>query len=292
MFKGIVKPKEQLNISRTKLVYKPMTATVTEPSVAHVLEEALETAEDGLFVVAPDAETIEGLVEVLAADSPSVRLLAEPAALKDVMADFLLGSRAANHVESGTLEIKTYDEGTNALLITDASVVAVVRAADRVAGLTTDDEAFIGSANDRFREIWNTAEPYHLRTPSLDRVRETLRAELGDATVDDFDAMLSSLDTARGDGQDLDEVTISLLVAAKNEDLLYDISKWGENVGIASKATFSRTKTRLEEDGLIETEKVPIDVGRPRLRLKLADERLLEASESELAGVARSMLAA
>ncbi len=30
--------------------------------------------------------------------------------------------------------------------------------------------------------------------------------------------------------------------------------------------------------GLIDTEKVPIDVGRPRLRLKIGDERLQEAT--------------
>jgi len=73
--------------------------------------------------------------------------------------------------------------------------------------------------------------------------------------------------------------------------LLYDISKWGEDVGIASKATFSRTKTRLEELGLIDTEKVPIDVGRPRLRLKLGDERLHDADAEEIASVAQSMIA-
>ncbi|PWG73380.1 hypothetical protein DF186_23370, partial [Enterococcus hirae] len=79
----------------------------------------------------------------------------------------------------------------------------------------------------------------------------------------------------------------SLLVAAKNDVLLYDISKWGEDVGIASKATFSRTKTKLEDMGLIDTEKVPIDVGRPRLRLKLGDDRLRDANTDQLAGVAQ-----
>ncbi|RJX46853.1 hypothetical protein DP106_15410, partial [Halonotius pteroides] len=93
------------------------------------------------------------------------------------------------------------------------------------------------------------------------------------------------------DGTGLDEVTVSLLVAARNGDLLYDISRWGEDVGIASKATFSRTKTRMEESGVIETEKVPIDVGRPRLRLRLGDERLDVDDESEFARVARSLLA-
>jgi predicted transcriptional regulator len=61
-------------------------------------------------------------------------------------------------------------------------------------------------------------------------------------------------------------------------------------VGIASKATFSRTKTKLEDMGLIDTEKVPIDVGRPRLRLKLGDDQLKSANTDQLASVAMSML--
>jgi hypothetical protein len=122
-------------------------------------------------------------------------------------------------------------------------------------------------------------------------VRSSLEAEIGEGTAADFDSVLSSLATARGDGDGLDEVTISLLVAAKNEELLYDISKWGEDVGIASKATFSRTKTDLEDLGLLDTEKVPIDVGRPRLRLKFGDDRLADASSEELASVAQSLMA-
>ena len=89
----------------------------------------------------------------------------------------------------------------------------------------------------------------------------------------------------------LDEVAISLIVAAKNRVLLYDISKWGEDVGLASKATFSRTKTHLEDTGLIDTEKVPIDVGRPRLRLRFADEDLHDASIDDLLERARSRTA-
>jgi len=90
-----------------------------------------------------------------------------------------------------------------------------------------------------------------------------MAAEIGEATREDFDAVLAAMDSARGADGEVDEVTVALLVAAKNDVLLYDISKWGEDVGIASKATFSRTKTRLEDLGIIDTEKVPIDVGRP-----------------------------
>jgi hypothetical protein len=269
-----------------------MKSNVTERTVADVLGEALSAAGDELYVVNPTSTTVEALVDAMDEDSPDVRLLADEDALKAVMDDFLVASRAADHVEADRLEIRTYDDGANTLLVTDSSVVSVVEAGDQVAGLATDDDAFIESVYDRITDAWADAEAYRLRTPGITRVRETLDAELGNPTAEDFDSVLASLETARGDGEGLDEVTISLLVAAKNEDLLYDISKWGEDVGIASKATFSRTKTRMEEMGLIDTEKVPIDVGRPRLRLKLGDDRLQDADNGQLASVAQSMLAA
>lgn len=268
-----------------------MKQTVVEPTVADVLERVLDAADDGVVVVAPGPETVEGLVRGLGEESPSVRLLADTGALKAATGDFLVAGRAANHVEDGVLEARRYDEGTNALLVSRSSVTAVVRGDDHAAGLTTDDEAFVADANGRFADAWADAETYDLRTPPLTRVRDTLEAELGESTAEDFDAVLSALDAVRDD-TGLDEVTVSLLVAARNGDLLYDISRWGEDVGIASKATFSRAKTRMEESGVIETEKVPIDVGRPRLRLQLGDERLDVADAGEFARTARSMLVA
>jgi hypothetical protein len=120
-------------------------------------------------------------------------------------------------------------------------------------------------------------------------VLDSLGEEFNSAVESDFRTVLESVEDMDDSGE-LDEVGLSLLVAAKHEQLLYDISKWGEDVGVASKATFSRTKTHFEEQGLLETEKVPIDVGRPRLRLLLGDERLHEADTEELASVARELL--
>jgi hypothetical protein len=269
-----------------------MQSNLIGRSAADVLGEALAATDEELFVVDPSAEIIEELIDVLDEGAPTVRLLAPETELKTVMDDFIVASRAADHIEGDRLAVRSHDGGSNTLLVTETSAVAVVSAGDRVAGLTTDDEAFIQSAYDQFTTDWENAEGFNLRTPAITRVRETLSTELGEPTADDFDAVLQSLETARGNGDGIDEVTISLLVAARNEDLLYDISKWGEDVGIASKATFSRTKTRMEEMELIDTEKVPIDVGRPRLRLKLGDDRLREADAGQLASVAQSMLAA
>ncbi|WP_122087909.1 transcriptional regulator TbsP [Halalkalicoccus subterraneus] len=270
-----------------------MASNLLDDNIEDILRTVLGSASEDLLVVNPSADAIEELVDVAGDidDRPRMRLLGDESTLKTVMSDFILASNAANLVDDDSLELRTLADGSeNSLLVTPSEVVALVNVGDTVAGLTTDDEEFVSLAYDAYDATWNDATEFKLRTPPLSRVRTTLSDEIGDSIEADFSGVLDSLQTARGDGDGLDEVTISLLVAAKNEVLLYDISKWGEDVGIASKATFSRTKTRLEDMGLIDTEKVPIDVGRPRLRLKFGDERLRDANTDQLASVAQNLL--
>jgi hypothetical protein len=265
-----------------------------ERETENILTTALTTVEE-VLVVNPARETVRDLVSAMdgLADAPVVDVLAAERTLKDVMDDFLVASTAADLVAADHLTLQVLEnEPVNSLLVSEASVVSLVTAGDHVAGLSTDDETFVGDAYDYYTGLRDDAETFSLRTPPLSRVRDTLESDIGPEAAGDFDAVLDSLQTARGDGDGLDEVTIALLVAAKNGELLYDISKWGEDIGLASKATFSRTKTQLEDRGLIDTEKVPIDVGRPRLRLLLGDERLAGADADELASVAQSFMAA
>ncbi|MFW5905670.1 MAG: transcriptional regulator TbsP [archaeon] len=261
-------------------------------SLHQIIEDIFTDAEE-IRVVNPSSETIAELVDVLdrVEVSSPVQVLAADDPLKEVMDDFLIASVAADLIETGILTVRILDDPpVHSLVITEDRVVSIVTADDQSAGLGTDDSQFVRASTEYFENNWETASEFTLRTPPLSRVRSSLATELGEATVADFEAVLESLEAARGNGNGLDEVTISLLVAAKNEQLLYDISKWGEDVGLASKATFSRTKTQLEDRGLIDTEKVPIDVGRPRLRLLLGTEELEEADSSELAAVAMKHL--
>ena len=270
-----------------------MTSNLLEHGYDEMLSTVLEKADGTVYVVNPSRSALEQFIEAAAERDtlPGVRVLAGERTLKDVMDDFIVASTAADLLQREVLQLRTLEEPPeNALVLTEAETVAVVRAGDRVAGLTTDDAEFVEAAWDAYETAWDGATEFSLRTPPISTVRETLSSDIGPDAEEDFSSILASLETARGNGEGLDEVTISLLVAARNEALLYDISKWGEDIGIASKATFSRTKTRLEDMGLIDTEKVPIDVGRPRLRLKIADERLREADDSQLATVAQSLL--
>jgi len=271
-----------------------MSQNLLGTSVDAVVRTVLDAEPGELFVVNPAGETVEDLVDVANAydgELPSIRLLGDERTLKDVTDDFIVASNAANLVEAGDLELRVFDgDARSSMLVTEDRTVALVGVGGLVGGLTTDDAEFTETAYDAVADDWDDAEAFTLRTPAIDRVRQTLDEDISPDVEADFDAVLASMETARGDGDGLDEVTVSLLVAAKNRELLYDISKWGEDVGIASKATFSRTKTKLEDLGLIDTEKVPIDVGRPRLRLKLADDRLEDAPPAELANVAQSVL--
>jgi hypothetical protein len=276
------------------MYYRSMTSNLLDKQIDDILRTVLEDTTEDLLVVNPSADATEEFVRVATSfdgDLPNVHMLADERTLKDVMDDFIVASNAADLIDQDALELRTIEESPeNSLLVTEHEVVALVRAGNRVGGLSTDDDDFVTTAYDAYMTEWADAETFTLRTPPISRVRETLEADISAEAEEDFENILASMETARGDGDGLDEVTISLLVAAKNEALLYDISKWGEDVGIASKATFSRTKTKLEDMGLIDTEKVPIDVGRPRLRLKIGDDRLNDADNGQLATVAQSIL--
>ncbi|MFC7046354.1 transcriptional regulator TbsP [Halobacteriaceae archaeon GCM10025711] len=272
-----------------------MTSNLLSTRVDDIITGVLEEAPDELLVVNPAEDVVERLVETAIefdGDLPAIRVLADEDMLKGVMDDFIVASNAADLIDAGRLTLRTVtDLPQSSLLVTEDQVVSLVQAGDHVGGLVADDAEFVDAARDAYDAEWDAASEFTLRTPPISQVRTTLRDEISAEAENDFNGVLTSLETARGNGEGLDEVTISLLVAAKNRVLLYDISKWGEDVGIASKATFSRTKTKLEDMGLIDTEKVPIDVGRPRLRLKLADSRLVDADTDELANVAQSILA-
>jgi hypothetical protein len=271
-----------------------MSSNLLDGELEDILHSTLSGSSGDVYVVNPRQDTIEALVSVgtqFQGTLPSIRLIAEERLLRNVMDDFIVASNAADMISGETLSLRTVEESdANSVVVTDDDVVALVDAGRRMGGIRTEDGSFVDHAREACSETWEEAEQYHLRTPPISDVRETLSTDMGTETREDFSKVLSSLETARGDGDGLDEVTISLLVAAKNEELFYDISRWGEDVGVASKATFSRMKNELEDTGLIETEKVPVDVGRPRQRLTIADERLTTASGDQLASVAESIL--
>ena len=264
-------------------------------SVGETLRTILAEESGEIIAVGFNEDSTHEFIEILAEsdEPPKARLLVREDVLKWLRDNFVLASTAAELLAADTLDVRSATERLDGmLLVTEETVVSLLTPDDEhSAALVTDDEEFVEAARERWNSRWEESEEFDLRTPAYTRVLDSLGEEFGSEMKSDFRTVLESIENM-DDGGEWDEVGLSLLVAAKHEQLLYDISRWGEDVGVASKATFSRTKTQLEEQGLIDTEKVPIDVGRPRLRLVLGEERLREADTEELASVARELLSA
>jgi len=271
-----------------------MQENVFKPTRAAVFQNVL-TAVTEPTVVAPSAATVRALVSVLReldreGDGVSNRLLSTEVAFNDARGDFLVASAAADLVASDRLELRTTDEFALPVVVATEAVVALLPMGTRVAGLGTDDESFVATATEHVEDLWTAAEVGTLHTPARSRVRETLEAEFGPDVAADFDAGLDALETARTSEAGVGEVTLGLLVAAKHEEQIYEISKWGDDIGLASEAAFSLTKNQLEEEGLIESEKTYRERGRPRHRLLLADDRLRDADAADLATTTQKLL--
>jgi hypothetical protein len=268
-------------------------STVIERNAADLWRAVLEGDSDTVLAVGPSTDSIDGLLTALTErdDTPSIRVLAAEAVLKDLVSDFTVAGTIADFVANDVLSLRTTENRLDGpLVVTEKRVITIVPTDTQISGIGTDDEEFVENARRHYVDRWENADTFTLRTPPLSRVRETLEAELGPEITGDFEQMRTALQTTRDSGHsELDGVDLCLLAAAKNGALLYDISRWGENVGLASRATFSRKKTAFEEMGLIETEKVPIDIGRPRQRLVLGDERLQGVDAGELVGVVGSI---
>ncbi len=266
----------------------------TVQTLRDTVADTLASVRGPVLIVHPSVEIVSAVVEALRNDGADadrrVRVLAARSVLKSVRDEFTTATAAAALTEAGVLSLRATERETGQFLaVTEERVHTLVTADGAAIRVSSDDAAFVDEAYETFTATWERAEEFDLRTPGLTRLLETLEDEIGEDARDDFEAMLQSLRASDGDAA-YNEVELSILAAAKNRVLLYDLSRWGEDVGLASKATFSRTKTRLEDKGYVTTEKVPIDVGRPRLRLTLTEQgrQALEGGDAPSPSAPRS----
>ncbi|MEZ3143719.1 DUF5821 family protein [Halobaculum sp. MBLA0143] len=252
-----------------------------------LVAEVLGDFDGPVLLVDPDVQLIEAVAEHGASGAmPTLRVLARENVLKAVRDDFLTATLLGDLVEAETVELRVLPSGTpNTLFLTETTLSAVVSTVGGASALGSDDSAFVADAHETYSEQFESAETFDLRTPGRERILDTLADRLGEPTADTVGEALEVLST-REDGGEVDGVALSLLVVAYHEGQLYEVSRWGEDIGMASKATFSRTKTDLEDQGYVTTEKVPVDVGRPRQRLLLTDGTVADDAVATLADLA------
>lgn len=246
---------------------------------------------DEVLVLTPSQAIIADVIAVLRERNQveRVQLLSHEDVLRAVLSEFVLASQVAELHAADRLSLRrTTRTPENSLLISEDSVTAVVAGVEDCVGLRAVTPPAVEPVRQRHQQYWADATPTEPETLPVSELRTTLQEQVGTAVGEDFIEIVHAATPAREEPT-LGGVAISLLAAANNEALLYDLSRWGENTGLASKATFSRTKAQLEDSGIVTAEKVPVDVGRPRLRLCRAADQ--PADPIALAEHARRQLA-
>lgn len=258
-----------------------MSDAITQDGTTGVSQQIVATASrvvaratETVYVIDPSERVVRGMIGAAAGadDPPTLRIVGRGKMLRRIRRDFLTASEAAALVDTGTLQIRTDPpDRESRMIVSDAAVHAVVTAKGTVTELRDDRESFVSAARGRCETVWDNAESFSLHTPGIDRLTGEMTDQFGPAFSEQF---AESLGVARGlrDRAAFDPVTATLLIAANSGELHYDVSKLGEDTGLASKATFSRIKNQLEDDGIIQTEKVKMEVGRPRQRLELSGQ--------------------
>jgi hypothetical protein len=214
------------------------------------------------------AESLVGWIEDAGVEGS--RLLLSEAAAESLVDKFPLNSKLNEHLESRDLEIRTTDaEPLPMAVVSEQSHFLGVEFADLHRFVGVQDEEFREAFVETFESEFERSDPISLSVPPWGELLNRMEEIVGPETRAQY---IRLIDTAAANDIDaVDEVAVAIIATALGGGLQYDISKWGEEVNVASKASFSRRKTKLEDDGVITTEKVPVDVGRPRLRLRLGD---------------------
>lgn len=214
-------------------------------------------------------------------EGPTLRVLSDREPLRRLREDFPVAARAAECVEQGSLALR---EGTlpvaGAMAVGDERVYAPVTA-EGASAHVAGDGSFRSVARAACREWWASGEPFDLRTPPLSGMREATLETFGSAVWADYE---TTLDAAAGlrDRSNFDAVAAGVLIGARHRLAQREVARWAEDVGLASRATVSRTKNALADDGVVTTDPA---AGRRRQRLLLTDEYAAMADEHGVAEV-------
>ncbi len=255
----------------------------------------LAAADSSVRVLTDDAAVVEAVVEARygGADGPGIDLLCGSDSLKQLERDFVVGSKASELVagDAVTLRSRVGDEpALPTLVCTDAAVVAVIPVGGGEAVAAPVEAADARTRlTDLYRSLWAGAVPYSVDLPPYETMLSVAERTVGSAVREDFETAAGVVH--RGDGEvPLKPVALAVVVGARHEAFVADITEWAETTGIASQGTVSNVKNDLREVGVVETDEVAHGVGRPRQRLRFADECFASLSVEELVATVRTVL--
>ncbi|WP_410767395.1 DUF5821 family protein [Haloferax sp. DFSO60] len=261
----------------------------------NLVSSTLSSPVDEMVIATAEIELLEAIAETLHTleDHPRrLRLLTNRETVKDADNDFIISSRLSQYIEDGMLSLRVNRERHPSSVFVTSDEVTYIHPTTEDEGilLSSADGDVVIAVREKYISQWKDGRRFQLSKPSYARMLESIGDDLGESMEQSVQSVFESAGLAhRGESQ-MDEVDIYLLVGAQNNQQFYDICNWGEDMGIASRAKFSKHKRALEDAGLIDTEKVATDIGRPRQRLVLANDSLTSLSPVEVIQAAQSVL--
>lgn len=260
-----------------------------------VFDEVFEELSGTLLLTTSTVEDVAGVASTIddGVAEEGIRVLTDESTAKQVRERFLLASRLVDMADGETLSLRVLEPpspGSTLLIGTDdIRGIASISKTPVAAMRAEEDQVDVETAREQFNDQWERADSFSARTPAYSEMMRTLGQQLGEGIRADVETVFEAVMNDRVDYTEVQPVRSCLLFGARNEVQFYRLGLWGESEGVASRAKFSREKQTLEEHGLIDTEKVPTDVGRPRQRLVLGED-LRGMDALELVSAARSVL--
>lgn len=262
-----------------------------EPHLLSAVVEAYREAAPDL--VAPDLPALRAVAagerDTLsrAAELPTLTVLVTADALETVARGFRDASRLAALVEADVIVLsKLTEPQPNAVIAGETAGYVLLETADEVARWQRvgDDPRL----RDRYESVVAEADGHRLRTPSRHRVYGAFRGRCGEAVAADVVRLLDPGPDLAADDP-VGPRTRAYAVGARHGVHDRTLRRACEDAGLGSPSTFTRIKRRLIDARLVETERVPRSVGRPRERV-VATARLSRPPLERVADAIRESL--
>lgn len=226
---------------------------------------------DVVKLVIPDIELIFNVVDYLWTDDAAhFDVVIPEGEARGLRLDFPLNARISELIVQDKLSLYASEVTPLSSIILDGPhqyTLVQLGQTEQFAKLT--DEDLQTRLNTEFVRITDSADLVNPDILAWSELLDQMEQIVDSDTRHEFERLIEA---ARIENMGaLDDISVAIVAAAHSGALLNDLSNWAEEVGLASAATFSRRKQKLEDADVIYTERVPIEVGRPKQRLKLSD---------------------
>lgn len=231
-----------------------------------------ECDSDDVKLVISDIELIIEVVDQISANEDTdFEVIIPESEARQVQLNFPLNSKTAELVKQNRLSLYSTETKPLSNIVLDGSdFYNLIRLGEIEQFAKSTDKDHSTKIDEEFTRMKDTSELIKLDILAWSVLLTQLEETVDTETRREFERLIEA---ARIENLGaLDDISVAIIAAAQSGALLNDLGNWAEEVHLASKATFSRRKQNLEEEGIIYTEKVPIEVGRPKQRLLLSDD--------------------